>query len=816
MQAKQLFLTGFFLHISLLLCAQKIETFNLSGYIKDSFGKPIAGATISIQELDLGTTSDVDGSYQFLKLKQAHFNVRVSSVGFHSDTRKINLATNTNTFLDFQLRRDEKSLDEVSVVGKTLNQRKVQEIKQSGYAVNVIDLNTQVDKVADLNQLLRRSPGVTIREDGGMGSDFSFKINGLDAKIFIDAVPMENYGSSMTLNNIPVNLVDRIEVYKGVVPAYLPTDVLGGAVNIITKRRNKQFFDFSYGYGSFNTHQASLIANMRDAKTGLMVKADAFFNHSDNNYMMYSNPKYGINLDGYFKSFVDEETGIVQNQLVKVDKARRFHDAYTSGMGKIEAGFEHVKWADRLLFGLGYSENNKQIQMGSNIKSVYGGRWSENKFLTPSIQYRKNGLFLPDLYVDIFASYGDSRTDVRDTAKYIYYWSGIPQSNGTFKDEAYDQIVNKSYIAKTDFSYNLNKQKSQVINLSYNLSTNQQKNFDLMKTEEYREINSRPKRLNKHLINLAWQGQWLDEKLSSVVFFKYYGMDNSYTADERKYDSEGNLIEGDVVKYDNYKDYKSGGLTLRYLLKKDIGIKTSIEKSYKLPSVEQLYGNVVYVLPNIDLKPEEANNVNLGVFYNGYFQDKHFINLDVTTFLRNTNNYIQMVSAGNYYRYSNLDGARLYGIEFDAKYGYKDLFRVNVNGSYDKAIVTKLQTDESIDPAASILHKQLPNRPYLYGNVDISIGKNDWLGMGTRIELTYMNQYTHKFYMSWENLASQSTKLYIPNQDVHSAILSYSWKHNKYGVSMEARNFTDERLYDNFGLQKAGRAFYTKLRMSIF
>ncbi|MOA64533.1 hypothetical protein D3C78_1906110 [compost metagenome] len=70
--------------------------------------------------------------------------------------------------------------------------------------------------------------------------------------------------------------------------------------------------------------------------------------------------------------------------------------------------------------------------------------------------------------------------------------------------------------------------------------------------------------------------------------------------------------------------------------------------------------------------------------------------------------------------------------------------------------------------------------------------------------------------MSWDNLASQETKLYIPSQDVHSAILSYSWKHNKYGISMEARNFTDERLYDNFGLQKAGRAFYTKLRMSIF
>lgn len=815
MQSKQLFLISIFLHFSLLVCAQKTEV-NFSGYVKDAFGKPISGATIYIKELDKAMTSDVDGSFQFLKLKESILTVHVSSIGYHAVDKYINLSNNPHTMVDFLLGRDERSIEEVSVFGRSLNQLKIQEIKQSGYAVNVIDMNTHIDKVADLNQLLRRSPGVTIREDGGMGSDFSFKINGLDAKIFIDAVPMENYGSSMTLNNIPVNLVDRIEVYKGVVPAYLPTDVLGGAVNIITKRRNRQFFDFSYGYGSFNTHQASLVANIRDAKSGFMVKADAFFNHSDNNYMMYSNPKYNINLDGYFNTFIDEETGIPQRQLVKIDKARRFHDAYTSGMGKIEAGFENVKWADRFLVGLTYSKNNKEIQMGSNIKAVYGGKWSENKFFTPSLQYRKNGLFVPDLYVDIFASYGDSRTDLRDTAKYIYYWSGIGQSNGTLKQETNDQILNKSYVAKADFSYNLNKNKSQIINLNYNLTTNQQKNFDLMKSEAYREVSGLPKRLNKHLVNLAWQGQWLDERLSSVLFFKYYGMDNSYTADERKYDGDGNYLSGDIVKNNHFKGYKSGGLTLRYFLKKDMGVKASIEKAYKLPVVEELYGNVVTILPNTDLKPEESNNFNLGTFYNRYFGDKHFVNLDVTAFLRNTDNYIQMQSAGDYYIYKNLNGARLYGVELDARYGYKDLFRVSINGSYDKAIVTKLETDEIVSEGESILHKQLPNRPYLYGNIDVSIGKNDWLGKGTRVELTYMNQYTHRFYLSWENLASQVTKLYVPNQDVHSAILSFSWKHNKYGVSMEARNFTDERLYDNFGLQKAGRAYYTKLRMSIF
>lgn len=35
----------------------------------------------------------------------------------------------------------------------------------------------------------------------------------------------------------------------------------------------------------------------------------------------------------------------------------------------------------------------------------------------------------------------------------------------------------------------------------------------------------------------------------------------------------------------------------------------------------------------------------------------------------------------------------------------------------------------------------------------------------------------------------------------------------RYNVSLECRNFTDEKLYDNFSLQKAGRAFYGKLRV---
>lgn len=47
----------------------------------------------------------------------------------------------------------------------------------------------------------------------------------------------------------------------------------------------------------------------------------------------------------------------------------------------------------------------------------------------------------------------------------------------------------------------------------------------------------------------------------------------------------------------------------------------------------------------------------------------------------------------------------------------------------------------------------------------------------------------------------------------HNLTLTYSMCRGRYNVSLECRNFTNEKLYDNFSLQKAGRAFYGKVRI---
>src|SRR5690606_10069398 len=98
-------------------------------------------------------------------------------------------------------------------------------------------------------------------------------------KIFIDGIPISSYGPSFSLNSIPTSMIERIEVFKGVVPSQLSDDALGGAVNVILKSAMKNMLTTSYSYGSFNTHQFNLNGGYRNPKNGFTARASGFYNY---------------------------------------------------------------------------------------------------------------------------------------------------------------------------------------------------------------------------------------------------------------------------------------------------------------------------------------------------------------------------------------------------------------------------------------------------------------------------------------------------------------------------------------------------------
>lgn len=73
----------------------------------------------------------------------------------------------------------------------------------------------------------------------------------------------------------------------------------------------------------------------------------------------------------------------------------------------------------------------------------------------------------------------------------------------------------------------------------------------------------------------------------------------------------------------------------------------------------------------------------------------------------------------------------------------------------------------------------------------------------------------HKFYYYSSRIGTNKDEYMVPNQFSHNVSLNYSISNGRYNLSVECRNLTDEDLYDNFSLQKAGRAFYAKIRIAL-
>ena len=82
-------------------------------------------------------------------------------------------------------------------------------------------------------------------------------------------------------------MIERIDIYKGVVPIEFGGDAMGGVINIITRPLNRTFVDASYSYGSFNTHKSNLNFGYV-GKNGFSVDVRALQNYSDNSYRTFT------------------------------------------------------------------------------------------------------------------------------------------------------------------------------------------------------------------------------------------------------------------------------------------------------------------------------------------------------------------------------------------------------------------------------------------------------------------------------------------------------------------------------------------------
>ncbi|MBX3255835.1 MAG: TonB-dependent receptor [Chitinophagaceae bacterium] len=766
----------------------------ISGYVKDADG-PVPDATVLIKGTKHGTVTDKNGYFELTGLKPATVTIIVSYTGYLTQEIAVNAAQNPS--LEFTLVKEGGQLRDVRIIAVN----KAKEVKASGFSVNVVETKQFANTTADLNQLLNQSTGVKVRESGGLGSNFNFSINGLSGKqvrFFLDGIPMEGFGGGMSLNNIPVNLAERIEVYKGVVPIELGSDALGGAVNVITDQQTKKFLDASLSYGSFNTSRAALSGRLTDNKTGLVFNVSGYHNYSDNNYMMRNNPKN------------DAAIKVIENNQFVYKDMRRYHDAYRSSMGQVEVGLNNKSWADKINLGFTYSNLYNDLQTGASQNEVYGAAYQKGNFYMTSLKYKKTGFLLKNLTANIAANVSIDRSDVVDTASHIYGWGGIvrPESiAGELRDvKTLTHWKNVSAIARTSFNYKIND--NQDLNLSYTFNRLARSSTEELRPKEQNPF-YQPNYFTKNVVGLAYQHHSFAGRFTNTLFAKYLGL-NILAREVVFVTQQEPYRRRDTTSHKGYWGY---GLASRYKLTENAGVKFSIEHAYRLQEQEEFFGDGISVAANIKLLPEKSDNVNLGAYYTHQLS-KHRFSVEGGVFYRNVENLIFSTPGGRFSTYSNVGTARVTGLEGELGYRYDKLLDFAVNASYQNAINNR-KINPLTNMADATYGDRIPNQPWFFGNARLGVGKDNLVGKNTRLQLNYSVNYIYWFYISWESLGSRESKNKIPTQLIHNVSLSYSLKSGRYNISVESFNITDELAYDNFRLQKPGRSVFFKLRYFI-
>lgn len=787
------FLTLFFLFIfSTDLAAQNAL---ITGKVTSHTGEPLIGVTVLLKGTSKGGMTDLEGKYLIEQISNGTYELQVSYLGFETQEKTISLSPESKVELNFALQEKAENLHAVTLVGKSLTGR----INEQAYAVSSISTEELYNSTQDAQQVLNRVPGVRITEDGGLGSDVNFTLNGFSGdqvKFFLDGIPMDNYGSALGLSDLPVNSIDRIEVYKGVVPVWLGTDALGGAVNIVTNQE-VNFLDASYSVGSFNTHRAS-VNGAYTKPSGFTLRGNVNYNYSDNDYEVWVPIREG-------------------NNIVDTTEVERFHDRYRSASAKLEAGLVNKELADQLLFSVLAATNDKQVQHGATMASVYGGITRNSESLVPAVKYSKKDIFTSGLDVSSYAAYNISKSEILDTLRGVTYnWLGEPNyttgSNDGELRRTLTTIDDKDFNTGLNAGYEINKKNSLAFNYFFNQFSREI--FDAENPEKVE--NQFPKSLAKQVIGLAYKFDPF-KKWSTTFFVKYY---NIQARGSKQYDF--GLPTQRTEEFKETKNSFGYGAATSYYVLPNLQLKASYEHTYRMPTATEMFGDGLFVSPNPDLGPEQSDNLNLGATYNFAIRDKHYFNLGSSFIFRDAKDLIYQVVtvASPQTRFNNLSETRTLGVEGNFSYEWSDFFQIGGNFTFqDITDQADFVYNESYTNTGYQKNYQkgfrLPNTPYLFGSANAGFKFRDVVKKKSMLNVLYRFNYIQEYFLSWAELGSRDSKKVIPEQTSHDLEFSYALENGKYNISFELRNLTDERLYDKYFLQKPGRAFYLKFRYAL-
>jgi len=235
--------------------------------------------SVVLRGTTIGVTTDESGHYFIQDVPEGNFTIEVTGIGYKTVTRAIKVAKGGSYEENFRIYQDKVNLEEVVVSANRSETKR----KLAPTLVNVLNMKTfDMVNAQSVSQGLNFQPGVRVENNCQNCSYQQVRINGLDGpytQILIDSRPIFSalagvYG----IEQIPANMIDRVEVMRGGGSALFGSSAVAGTINIITKEPTHNTASIAHtttninGKNAFDhntTVNASLVSN--DNKMGLAI-----------------------------------------------------------------------------------------------------------------------------------------------------------------------------------------------------------------------------------------------------------------------------------------------------------------------------------------------------------------------------------------------------------------------------------------------------------------------------------------------------------------------------------------------------------------
>jgi vitamin B12 transporter len=765
--------------------SQNSDSFTLKGSISDTAAAPLPYCYVQIDALSIGTITDDNGMYELKNIPPGTYTVAARFLGFITETKTITGNRSQTANLDFILKEDVKAYNDAVIIAETDKQV----FENSAQAVDVIETKEVKLQTIDMGEVLAQTQGVGVRRSGGLGSNAQFSLNGLSGdkiRIFMDGIPLEYNGQVFGISNIPVTLVDRIEIYKGVVPIQFGADALGGAVNIVSPKILPGLHVISsYQAGSFGTHRIASEISYAQNTTGFFFSGGGFYDYAKNNYK--------VDVD------VPNEKGKLSEVTVK-----RFHDTYQAGGLNLTCGIRNKNWAKELSLKVFHTSYEKDLQHNNFMTGIpYGKVVTFRKSTGINLSYQKD--FGDKVSLNIYSGYNHSQRKFIDTSHNVYNWYGeviltriIP---GELPNEPASHLItlDKTFYARVLPTWNISK--NHVLRFSIS-PTSTLRTGDEKFAGSY-DPNTNKGNLLTWINGIEYQFNALNKRLENILFIKDY---------YQKLESEAAITNGGSVTTKREVHYYGFGNGIRYKFSNQFLIKASYEYATRLARPDEVFGDGIFVTSNPDLKPERSHNVNFALHFKNSPAKKALWEIQINSFLRKVENLILLIPANDPATvYKNVHGANSTGVEVSgSRTSANDKINVTVNSTYQHFY------NSSKDGLFGTFYKdRIPNTPYFFANASASYSFKKLLSKTDRLTFFFTTRYAHHFFFSWESAGRDKTV--IPRQNINNAGITYKFLIDKinWALTGEIQNLTNEKNYDFYGVQKPGRAFYVKLTVQL-